>query len=219
MKNVILTSAFIFMALTIFWLWNRNSELSHDLKNSSRRVDTVVVNNPFVPKVEFHKIQLPRMVFLYRVDSVPIERIEYVDRVVTIIQKDSTKIEYNELFLTNYPLAPKLLQILSNRDKLSITTFNTDCKLITEEYSVNYFRYQYNYLDGKLTYKKTSFLKRFNPVAQYTIRPVHNFHDLDLGLKYNTSKFNYEAGLNINYYPKLRDNLGLDPYLRISYNF
>ena len=207
------------MALTIFWLWNRNSELSHDLKNSSRRVDTVVVNNPFVPKVEFHKIQLPRMVFLYRVDSVPIERIEYVDRVVTIIQKDSTKIEYNELFLTNYPQAPKLLQILSNRDKLSITTFNTDCKLITEEYSVNYSRYQYNYLDSKLTHKKTSFLKRFNPVVQYTIRPVHNFHDLDLGLKYNTSKFNYEAGLNINYYPKLRDNLGLDPYLRISYNF
>lgn len=219
MKNVILTSAFIFMALTIFWLWNRNSELSQDLKNSSHRVDTVVVNNPFVPKVEFHKIQLPRMVFLYRVDSVPIERIEYVDRVVTIIQKDSTKIEYNELFLTNYPKASKLLQILSNKDKLSITTFNTDCKLMTKEYPVNYSRYQYNYLDGKLTYKKTSFLKRFNPVAQYTLRPVHNFHDLDLGLKYNTSKFNYEAGLNINYYPKLRDNLGLDPYLRISYNF
>ena len=219
MKNVILTSAFIFMALTIFWLWNRNSELSQDLKNSSRRVDTVVVNNPFVPKVEFHKIQLPRMVFLYRVDSVPIERIEYVDRVVTIIQKDSTKIEYNELFLTNYPKAPKLLQILSNRDKLSITTFNTDCRSATEEYTVNYSRYQYNYLDGKLTYKKTPFLKRFNPVIQYTLRPVHNFHDLDLGLKYKTSKFNYEAGLNINYYPKLRDNLGLDPYLRISYNF
>lgn len=207
------------MALTIFWLWNRNSELSHDLKNSSRRVDTVVVNNPFVPKVEFHKIQLPRMVFLYRVDSVPIERIEYVDRVVTIIQKDSTKIEYNELFLTNYPQAPKLLQILSGGDKLSITTFNTDCISATEEYTVNYSRYQYNYLDGKLTYKKTPFLKRFNPVIQYTLRPVHNFHDLDLGLKYNTSKFNYEAGLNINYYPKLRDNLGLDPYIRISYNF
>jgi hypothetical protein len=207
------------MALTIFWLWNRNSELSQDLKNSSHRIDTVVVNNPFVPKVEFNKIQLPRMVFLYRVDSVPIERIEYVDRVVTIIQKDSTKIEYNELFLTNYPKASKLLQILSNKDKLSITTFNTDCKLMTKEYPVNYSRYQYNYLDGKLTYKKTSFLKRFNPVAQYTLRPVHNFHDLDLGLKYNTSKFNYEAGLNINYYPKLRDNLGLDPYLRISYNF
>ena len=133
------------MALTIFWLWNRNSELSHDLKNSSSRVDTVVVNTPFVPKVEFPKIQLPRMVFLYRVDSVPIERIEYVDRVVTIIQKDSTKLEYNELFLTNYPQAPKLLQILSGGDKLSITTFNTDCKLITEEYSVNYSRYQYNY--------------------------------------------------------------------------
>lgn len=219
MKNVILTLAFIFMALTIFWLWNRNSELKEGIKNSTEQPDTVWVNKPFTAKVEFPNFKLPKMVFLYQIDSIPIERIEYVDRVVTIIQKDSTKIEYNELFLTNYPKAPKLLQILSNRDKLSITTFNTDCISATEEYTVNYSRYQYNYLDGKLTYKKTPFLKRFNPVIQYTLRPVHNFHDLDLGLKYNTSKFNYEAGLNINYYPKLRDNLGLDPYLRISYNF
>lgn len=219
MKNVILTIAFILMTLTIFWMWNRNSELSHDLENINHQPDTVWVNKPFVPKVEFPKIQLPSMVFLYQIDSVPIERIEYVDRVVTIIQKDSVKVEYNELFLTNYPQAPKLLQILSSRDKLSITTFNTDCKLFTEEYQVNYDRYQYNYLDGKLTNKKTSLIKRFDPVVQYTIRPVHNMHDLDLGLKYNTSKFNYEAGLNFNYYPKLRGNLSLDPYIRVSYSF
>lgn len=219
MKNVILTLAFIFMALTIFWLWNQNSELKDDLENIHHQPDTVWINKPFVPKVEFPKMQLPSMVFLYQIDSVPIERIEYVDRVVTIIQKDSVKVEYNELFLTNYPQAPKLLQILSSRDKLSITTFNTDCKLFTEEYRVNYDRYQYNYLDGKLTHKKTSFLKRFDPVVQYTIRPVHNMHDLDLGLKYNTSKFNYEAGLNFNHYPKLRDNLSLDPYIRVSYSF
>lgn len=219
MKNVILTLAFIFMALTIFWLWNQNSELKDDLENIHHQPDTVLINKPFVPKVEFPKMQLPSMVFLYQIDSVPIERIEYVDRVVTIIQKDSVKVEYNELFLTNYPQAPKLLQILSSRDKLSITTFNTDCKLFTEEYRVNYDRYQYNYSDGKLTNKKTSFLKRFDPVVQYTIRPVHNMHDLDLGLKYNTSKFNYEAGLNFNYYPKFRDNLSLDPYIRVSYSF
>lgn len=219
MKNLILTLAFIVTALSIFWLWNKNSELKEDLKNSSHQVDTVWVNKPFKPKTDFPKIQLPEMVFLYQIDSVPIERIEYVDRVVTIIQKDSTKIEYNELFLTNYPESPKLLQILSNRDKLSITTFNTDCRTVTEEYQVDYGRYEYNYLEGKLTKKKTSFLKKFNPVVQYTFRPAHNLHDLDFGLKYNTSKFNYEAGLNFNYYPQFRDNLGLDPYLRISYNF
>lgn len=219
MKNVILTIAFILMTLTIFWMWDQNSELRHDLENINHQPDTVWVNKPFVPKVEFPKMQLPNMVFFYQIDSVPIERIEYVDRVVTIIQKDSVKVEYNELFLTNYPQAPKLLQILSSRDKLSITTFNTDCKLFTEEYQVNYDRYQYNYSDGKLTNKKTSLIKRFDPVVQYTIRPVHNMHDLDLGLKYNTSKFNYEAGLNFNYYPKLRDNLSLDPYIRVSYSF
>ena len=219
MKNVILTLAFIIMALSIFWLWNRNSELRHDLKNSTNQPDTVWVNKPFVPKVEFPKIQLPSMVFLYQIDSVPIERIEYVDRVVTIIQKDSVKVEYNELFLTNYPQAPKLLQILSSRDKLSITTFNTDCKLFTEEYQVNYDRYQYNYSDGKLTNKKTSLIKRFDPVVQYTIRPVHNMHDLDLGLKYNTSKFNYELGFNLFYYPRIKTNPGTDLYFKLSYQF
>lgn len=60
MKNVILTLAFIIMALTIFWLWNRNSELRHDLKNSIEQPDTIWVNKSFVPKVEFPKIQLPK---------------------------------------------------------------------------------------------------------------------------------------------------------------
>ena len=35
MKNVTLTLILIFMALTIFWLWNRNSELKEGLKNST----------------------------------------------------------------------------------------------------------------------------------------------------------------------------------------
>lgn len=60
MKNVILTLAFIFMALTIFWLWNRNSELKEGIKNSTEQPDTIWVNKPFVPKVEFPKIQLPK---------------------------------------------------------------------------------------------------------------------------------------------------------------
>ena len=77
------------MALTIFWLWNRNSELRHDLKNSTEQPDTIWVNKPLVPKVEFPKIQLPKMVFLYQIDSVPIERIEYVDRATKCFRIES----------------------------------------------------------------------------------------------------------------------------------
>lgn len=219
MKKFLVTLALIIMALTIFWLWNRNSELKKVINNTHGKVDTVRIDKPFKPTLDFQDFQLPKTVFLYRVDSIPVDRVIYKDRIVTIVQKDSTRIEYQDQFLVNYPDKPKFIQLLADKSKLSITTFKTDCTLATEEYQVNFNRYQYNYQDGKLTYKKTPFLKRFNLVPQYTFRPISNMHDLDLGLKYNTSKFNYEVGLNLNYYPSFRSHVGVDPYLRIQYNF
>ena len=131
------------MALTIFWLWNRNSELRHDLKNSTEQPDTIWVNKPFVPKVEFPKIQLPKMVFLYQIDSVPIERIEYVDRVVTIIQKDSTKIEYNELNNYNFDLLTGNMFTIGN-------VFNPN---------VDYLKVISNYVNYKISQNKELYYK------------------------------------------------------------
>lgn len=218
MKNTVITLAFIFMALTIFWLWNRNSELKNDLDNYNPP-DTVWCNKPFKPETKYPDFNIPSMVFLYRVDTVPIDRIEYRDNVITITKVDSVKIEYKDRFLTNYPYSPKLLQILTGNNKLSISIFDTDCNVITQEYKVNYNLYSYNYQDGNLTSKKKSFIKRFKPVAEYTFRPLSNLHDFDLGLKYNTTKFNYEAGLNLNYYPKWNNGIKTDLYLRVQYNF
>lgn len=219
MKNVIVTTAFIFMALTIFWLWNRNYELKKDFENYNHKPDTVWYNKPFNPKPEYPVFNVPSMVFIYQTDTVQIDRVEYVDNIITITKVDSVKVEYNGQFLTNYPDSPKLLQILSDKNKLSVSTFNTDCSLTTQEYYVNYDRYSYNYQNGNLTSKKKSFFQRFKPVAEYTLRPFNNLHDFNLGLKYNTTKFNYEAGLNLNYYPKLNDGVGADLYLRVQYNF
>lgn len=207
------------MALIILGLLNHISKLRMSIQNSKGKVDTVWVNKPYKPTLDFPNFQIPHQVFVYRVDSVEIERIEYRDKIITLIQKDSTHVEYNDQFLIKYPDNPKLIQLLTKKNKLFITTFNTDCSLTTNEYKVNFSMYQYNYQDGKFSYKKNPFIKRFNLVSQYTFRPISNLHDLDLGLKYNTSKFNYEVGLNINHYPSFRSNVGLDPYLRIQYNF
>lgn len=219
MKNVIVTIAFILMALTIFWLWNRNYELKRDFENYNHKPDTVWYNKPFNPKPEYPVFNVPSMVFLYQIDTVSIDRIEYRDSLITLIKRDSVKVEYKDKFLTNYPNSPKLLQILSDKNKLSVSIFNTDCSLITQEYQVNYDRYSYNYQNGNLTSKKKSFIQRFKPVAEYTLRPLNNLHDFNLGLKYNTTKFNYEAGLNLNYYPQWKDGIGADLYLRVQYNF
>lgn len=219
MKNVIVTTAFIFMALTILWLWNRNCELKYNFENYTKKPDTVWYNKPFKPEYEYPVFNIPSMVFVYQTDTLSIDRVEYVDNIVTITKVDSVKVEYNGQFLTNYPDSPKLLQILSDKNKLAVSTFNTDCNLTTQEYHVNYDRYSYNYQNGNLTSKKKSFFQRFEPVAEYTLRPFNNLHDFNLGLKYNTTKFNYEAGLNLNYYPKLNDGVGADLYLRVQYNF
>ena len=70
-----------------------------------------------------------------------------------------------------------------------------------------------------MTQKRKSFIKRFSPLTELQWRPFNNLWDLNLGLKYNTSKFNYELGLNLFYYPKIKTNPGTDLYFKLSYQF
>lgn len=219
MKKFLIRLAMAIMAIVIVIMNCQNRKLRASMNSPVVVTDTIWVDKPFKPKIEYPNFQVPNTVFIYRVDSIPVERIEYRDRIITVVQKDSTRLEYNELFLTNHPKCSKLIQLLNDKNQLSLTTLNIQGEIHTEEYKVDYHRYRYNYVNGNLTYKKLPFYKRFKPVAQYTVRPLHNLHDLDLGLKYNTSKINYEAGLNINYYPGIKPNPGFDPYLRVSYNF
>ena len=70
-----------------------------------------------------------------------------------------------------------------------------------------------------MTQKRKSLIKRFSPLTELQWRPFNNLWDLNLGLKYNTSKFNYELGLNLFYYPRIKTNPGIDLYFKLSYQF
>ena len=91
--------------------------------------------------------------------------------------------------------------------------------VFSKTYDINTELYSYNYVNNQLSWKRKPFIKRFSPTLGITYRPINSMYDLSLGLKYNTRKINYEVGLNSFYYPKFKSELGLDVYLRISYNF
>lgn len=219
MKKFVITIVILIMGITILWLLNLNRDLNKQLDESTHKTDTVWIDKPFIPKKDYSHYLPPKTVYFYFRDTIEVEKIEYRDNVITVIQKDSTTLEYSDQFLTHYPNNPKLLQLLVEKDNLTLTTFKPNGESVTEEYSINLDRYIYNYQPNNLTYKKTSLLKRFTISPQYTFRPMSNMHDLDLGLKYNTSKFNYEIGLNVNYYPTFKNSIGFDPYVRVYYNF
>lgn len=218
-KEVITTLAIAAMVIAVVILASMNKALREKLENTPLSIDTVFINKPYQIVSSYRSIQIPKMVFIHKVDTVSIAHIEQRDSLVIITKTDSVKVEYQDKFLTNYPGYPKLIQLLSDAQELRLTTFNIDGVISTSIYPVDYTRFKYNYHLGELTRKKIPFTRKLSPVVQYTLRPVHMLHDLDVGLKYNTSKFNYELGLNLNYYPRINDKLRLDPYLRVSLNF
>ena len=88
-----------------------------------------------------------------------------------------------------------------------------------KEYSVDILNNSYNYVNNTLTSKKKSFIKKLSPYVEAQYRPFNNLMDLNLGLKYNTRKINYEIGFNTFYYPEFSKSLGADLYLKLNYTF
>lgn len=219
MKKIFVVLLVIATGVLITHLINRNVKLRDQLKAVTCKVDTVYFEKPYVPKTEFKNINIPKSVFVYRNEPVEIEKVVYRDTTVEIHTRDSTIIEYKPLFLTEYPNSPKLIQMILNDTDLSLTTMNPEGIVMTHNHNINLNRYQYNYLDGKLTFKNRGFFNRLSIVPEYMFRPVSNLHDLNLGIKYDTGKFSYELGLNVNYYPSIKKGLGYEPFLKLSYEF
>ena len=221
-KHWIITAAFIIMAFVIFRLCESNRDLRYDLDNvlPSHTVDTVYKSKPYVPLKLYDLPQLPNKVIFYKPPIIlPIEKVIVRTDTVRIYLKDSTVIDYNNRFLTSYPNSPKILGLELNDRRMSIDLLSTSGDTYSQQYKINTNKYQYRFDGTSLTYEKKPFIKRFNISASYQFRPLNNLHDIDLGIKYNTSKFNYVMGINGFYYPRYKNNPGWDIYFRVEYNF
>ena len=214
---------FIVMAIVIFWLWETNKSLKYDLENSSmvHKVDTVYKDSPYIPIELYKSTQLPKRVTIYKPPIVipSIDTISIKTDTVKIYLRDSSTVSYNQSFLTNYTNQPKLLGLELTDTKLNIDLFNPNGDTYSQDYTINTNTYQYKFDGNSLTYKKKPLIKRLDFSVSYQFRPINNLHDLDLSIKYNTSKFNYVMGINGFYYPKYKNLPGWDLFFKVEYHF
>lgn len=219
-STYILWGVILILSASVIFLVIRNSHLrSGDYQSSvdTGKTDTVYVSRFFDREDDLKIPVIPNSVFFYFTDSIPVKDVILQRDTVTLVIPDSTMIHYNTSFLTQFPNAPKFLQLKLNKS-LELTFLNTQGKVYTESFQIDPLRYNYLYTDH-LTSEKKSFFARIQPYTQLTIRPIHSMVDLDFGLSYKTKRMQYEFGLNGFYYPSLSSPFGADVFLRVRYNF
>ena len=128
---------------------------------------------------------------------------------------DSTLISKN--FLTRYPTNHKLISMDINGSNLKLQLLNTSGITLEERYSLNQSRYKYRYVNNQMT-QDGKFKLKLEPELSYSFRPLNNLHDIDFGLNFKTSRFNYKLGANGFFYPNF-NQLGYDAKVTIQYNF
>lgn len=210
--------ATIILVLSLYCHHLRTTSSDDSSSGKPTKIDTVYVSDFFLRSPDLEFKNFPERVFFYFTDTSYVENVKIQTDTLIITERDSSSLFYNTNFLTQYPHAPKLLQLNFSERKLSLALLNVQGNIYRETYSVDtrFSRYQYT---DHLTSDRVSFWQKIQPFAQIQTRPVHNLWDLDLGISYNTRKINYEFGLNGYYYPKLQKYPGLDVFLRFRYNF
>lgn len=89
--------------------------------------------------------------------------------------------------------------------------------MIQKTFNLDLYSREYLYTQGKLTYKKLPIHNRIKPSLEFSYRPVYNLMDLNCGLYFETSKFNYKLDFNVFYYPRFNNKPGSDIRFSIIY--
>lgn len=226
MKKVLTLGKYVLIAvLSLLCLFEFS--VIRDLKNQTQDVsdlttmkpETIYQDKPITLFKKYKNGQNPKKVKLYKPDTV---RIPYKE---VILVKDTLKLFNNENYLgintkyiLQYPTADKLLSFDLTKSNLNLQLLSIDGVTKQTEYNINLDKYNYRYVDKQLTFKTKSVVKVV-PEAEYTFRPMNNLHDLDLGLVFKTTRFNYKLGVNGFYYPKWDPNLNYDFMVGVKYNF
>lgn len=116
-------------------------------------------------------------------------------------------------------LYDSISQILLKNNWLELTTKNTlDSTYKIRKFKIDPVKYNYNWTDNKLTYKKRINLQLV-PYIKGSYRPFNKFTDINAGISLETGKFNYNLGFNLFYYPNLSNKVGKDLEISITYKF
>ena len=206
----------IIQGLYIWKHYNHNGPLDPNL--FPNYTDTIYVQEPYVPKPPLPIPVKPLVLTIYetipiKVDSVIIKP-EYI-----YVHTPEDIIKYHKNFLTNFPKAPKLLDLHLNKTHIRLNTLTVDGRSQQQDFNIDLDHYNYQYQENGLSAKRVKSDINFSFQAGYTIRPLRNLHDLNFIMSLKTSKINYIGGINLYYYPQFEQPVGITPILGITYNF
>lgn len=212
------------IALILGFLWLRQCSETKSLKSENEilesKSDTVFKRDTLkIPKP--YPIYLkPEKVIIYKTDTtrVPYKEVKIVRDTIVLLSPETNPLKVNKQFLLQYPTSSKLVSFDLSHSKLQLDLLSIDGVISRNSYPLDFNRYNYRYSDNKMTVKKKRVLK-VEPDISYSFRPLNNLHDLTFQLKFKTSKFSYNLGINTFLYPKFQQNFGYDAQVGISYNF
>lgn len=224
MKNKNIITYLILISIIVILLFRVNSIKKQNNQMDYRYFDTIYVDKPYEVEKPYKVIEEPELVTVYKTDTVYVDEIKLIRD--TIFMKDTLRVfvngnkyDYLADFLTSYPNNDKLIQMKLDDKALSLTTLTTKGITLNQLFDINTEVREYNLVNNALSSKRKPFIKRFDLFLQFTVRPFNNLYDLDLGIKYNTSKIKYGIGLNTFYYPRFNNDLRFDMFLRVNYIF
>lgn len=188
--------------------------------DSITKIDTIYVDRVIEVEKPFEKSSIPRTIYLYQTDTVEVMTTEIRHDTIWLKTKDSSELSYSLNFLTNHPSAPKLLQFDVSKKALDLSLMYPNGSVQRQFFDVDMDRFQYRWTySSNLSQKKMSFWKKIDPVVELSFRPIHLMTDVNLGLRYSSRRFYYEAGLNGFYYPTIKKNPSVDVYLKVGVSF
>lgn len=188
--------------------------------NNHGKPDTVYLPSQEYSKVNHYRDEyLPYEVLIYQNPSkgyIPkgSDSMDSTDRINTLSPSSTT----NPL-ISDPLIFDSISQIILKNNQLELTTKNTlDSTYKIRKFKIDPSKYNYNWVDNKLTYKKRINLQLV-PYIKGSYRPFNKLTDLNAGISLETGKFNYNLGFNLFYYPNLSNKVGKDLEISITYKF
>ena len=200
-------ATFLLLGITIilcFAYFRQKQEISK-LNAQSKvvgKIDTVYINKPFKVEPAFKTTILPKYVFLYG-----------------NVSNSQTANDANSFQSQQAHKEDSLIQVVLDQDDLSLSFKNSlDSTYFKLDYKINLDGYKYNWVNGNMTVQKIGSKLKLVPYVYTKYRPIHSMVDLGIGLNLKTQKFQYKLGINGYYYPGLKNKIGFDPEISITYN-
>ena len=203
------------MGLALFYFFSKASDPSPKDRDYNYITDTIFVerlniDNPYKENINPSKVEISQ-------PSTPNGQIKIIHDTIHYFSRD-TIILYNPRFLDLYPESDKLIQLLLDKNNLKMNLLSNKGIEYSKSYPMDLSKYEYNYSKNSMTIRNIPFKDKINPYTELTYRPFHNLWDIDLGVKYNTSRINYKVGVNFYYYHSY-NSLGADLFIKFGYQF